>query len=170
MKKHLNKILVFISVIVAFAFINANKFTDFEARNFNGINVSTSIIQDKIIIIHTILSQSKSYNDEISVYKELQDVYVKAFFDKYAKKGLVVITLTDKVVNESILPNKDYTFLIKEKKIKELLKQYQLNKNGGNLIINGKREIVYTNVPINELKLKVGSLLTRDRLEINYFE
>lgn len=170
MKKHLNKILVFISVIVAFAFINANKFTDFEARNFKGINVSTSNIQDKIIIIHTILSQSKSYNDEISVYKELQDVYVKAFFDKYAKKGLVVITLTDKVVNESILPNKDYTFLIKEKKIKELLKQYQLNKNGGNLIINGKREIVYTNVPINELKLKVGSLLTRDRLEINYFE
>lgn len=170
MKKILLKSFILLAVVLAFAFEVINQFTDFETKNFKNINVSTSNIQDKIILLHTISSKSPTYKDDILLYKELQDVYVKAFFDRYAKKGLVVITLTDKIVDEKLIPNAEYTFISNNKTIKDLIKKYNLPSNGGNLIINGKREIVQQNVPANNLKLAVGSLLTRDRLEINYFD
>jgi hypothetical protein len=170
MKKILLISFIVLAVVFAFAFEVINQFTDFETKNFKNINVSTSSIQDKIILLHTISSKSPTYKEDILLYKELQDVYIKAFFDRYAKKGLVVITLTDKIVDEKLIPNADYTFISNNKVAKDLIKKYNLPSNGGNLIINGKREIVQQNVPANNLKLAVGSLLTRDRLEINYFD
>lgn len=170
MKKKLFKSFIALAVVLTFAFKVTNQFNDFETKNFKNINVSTSSIQDKIILLHTISSKSPTYKEDILLYKELQDVYVKAFFDRYAKKGLVVITLTDKIVDEKLIPNADYTFSSNNKVIKDIIKKYNLLSNYGNLIINGKREIVQQNVPTNNLKLAVGSLLTRDRLEINYFD
>ncbi len=159
-----------IAIISAFAFETVSLFNDFETKNFKGNNVATSSIQDKIILIYTISSKSSSYSDDISLYKEIQDIYVKAFFDRYAKKGLVVITLTDKVIEEQLIPNSEFTFISNNKVIKEFFKKHNLSLNGSNLIINGKREIVHTNVPNDKLKFTIGALLTRDRLEINYFD
>lgn len=170
MKKIFFKSFIVLAVVFAFAFEVINYFTDFETKNYKNINVSTSNIQDKIILLYTISSKSSTFKEDILIYKEIQDVYVKAFFDRYAKKGLVVITLTDAVVDEKLIPNADYTFISNNKVVKDLIKKYNLPSNGGNLIINGKREIVQQNVPTNKLKLAVGSLLTRDRLEINYFD
>lgn len=164
------KIFISFSVIFTLAFQTINQFTDFEAKNLKGNNVATSTIQDKIIIVHAISSKSPTYKEDMMVYKELQDIYVKAFFDRYAKKGLVVITLTDMVVDNSILPNPDYTISAKSKIAKNLIKKYNITSNGGNIIINGKREIVHTNVPVDKLKSTIGSMLTRDRSIINYFE
>jgi hypothetical protein len=164
------KTFIRFSVIFTLAFQTINQFTDFEAKNIKGSNVTTSTIQDKIIIVHTITSKSPSYKEEMMVYKELQDIYVKAFFDRYAKKGLVVITLTDKVADTSILPNPDYTISINSKTAKDLIRKYNINSNGGNIIINGKREIAHTNVPVDKLKSTIGSMLSRDRSVINYFE
>lgn len=168
--KYFISFFIAFAVVIAFAFEVNNHFTDFETNNFKNINVSTSSIQDKIILLYTISSKSPTYKEDILLYKELQDVYVKAFFDRYAKKGLVVITLTDKIVDEKLIPNADYTFSSNNRVIKDIIKKYNLPFNGGNLIINGKREIVQQNVTTNNLKLAVGSMLTRDRLEINYFE
>ncbi len=164
-----NPFLILI-VFVVFGFETVNHFTDFETKNFKGNNVSTSSIQDKIILLHTISSKSSSYKDDILLYKELQDVYVKAFFDRFAKKGLVVITFTDKVIDEKLLPNSEFTFILNNKTTKELIKKYDLSSADSNLIINGKKEIIHKNVPNDKLKSVVGSLLTRDRLEINYFD
>lgn len=164
------KSFLLIAIISAFAFETVSLFNDFETKNFKGNNVTTSSIQDKIILLHTISSKSTSYKDDILLYKELQDIYVKAFFDRYAKKGLVVITFTDKVIDEQLIPNSEFTFISNNKVIKEFFKNHNLSLNGSNLIINGKREIVHTNVPNDKLKSVIGSLLTRDRLEINYFD
>lgn len=165
----LNTFLI-IAIAFTYGFEGTHQFVDFEAKNHKGINVATSSIQDKIIVLHTISSKSVSYKKDLSVFKELQGIYQKAFFDRYAKKGLVVITITDKILDNSILPNLDYTFLLNDKTIKTILKQYNLNKSGSNIIINGKREIVYSNVPNEKIKSVVASLLTRDRTAINYFE
>lgn len=164
------KSFLLIAIISAFAFETVSLFNDFETKNFKGNNVTTSSIQDKIILLHTISSKSTSYKVDISLYKEIQDIYVKAFFDRYAKKGLFVITVTDKVIDEQLIPNSEFTFISNNKVIKEFLKKHNLSLNGSNLIINGKREIVHTNVPNEKLKSTIGSLLTRDRLEINYFD
>lgn len=170
MKNISQKSFLLIAIISAFAFETVSLFNDFETKNFKGNNVTTSSIQDKIILLHTISSKSTSYKDDILLYKELQDIYVKAFFDRYAKKGLVVITVTDKVIDEQLIPNSEFTFISNNKVIKEFFKKHNLSLNGSNLIINGKREIVHTNVPNEKLKSTIGSLLTRDRLEINYFD
>jgi glutathione peroxidase-family protein len=170
MKNIALKSFIIIAVFFASAFEMLNQFTDFEAKNLKGNNVATSTIQDKIIIVHAISSKSATYKEDMMVYKELQDIYVKAFFDRYAKKGLVVITLTDMVVDNSLLPNPNYTISAKSKIAKNLIKKYNITSNGGNIIINGKREIVHTNIPVDKLKSVIGSMLTRDRLEINYFE
>ncbi|MFN4234249.1 MAG: hypothetical protein ACK4IK_05530 [Bacteroidia bacterium] len=170
MKNIVLKAFLAIAIIVAMGFEVTHQFIDFEAKNYNGINVATSSIQDKIIVLHTISSKSISYKKDLSVYKELQGIYQKAFFDRYAKKGLVVITITDKILDNTILPNSDFTFLLNDKTIKSILKKYNLNKNGGNIIVNGKREIVHSNIPTEKIKSMVASLLTRDRAAINYFE
>lgn len=160
--------LVMIAILLGFKF--QNQFIDFEVENHLGKKVTTSSIQDKIIVLHSILSNSPTYKEDLAIYKELQDIYVKAFFDRYAKKGLVVITITDKILDNSILPNTDYTFLLSDKTIKTILKKYNLNKNGSNIIVNGKREIVYSNIPNEKIKSVIATLLTRDRASINYFE
>lgn len=169
MKNIALKLFLIFVVLIAFGFETINQFADFETKNFSGNNVSTSSIEDKIIVLHTISSNSPSYKEDILIYKELQDIYVKAFFDRYAKKGLVVITLTDRIIDEKLIPNIQFTFSIKNKIIKELIKKYNLLPDGSNLIISGKREIVRSNVSTDKLKNEIGALLTRDRALINYY-
>lgn len=50
------------------------------------------------------------------------------------------------------------------------MKKYNLLPNGSNLIINGKRVIVNSNIPTDKLKNSIAALLTRDRNIINYYD
>lgn len=86
MKKDAIKSFLIFVVLTSFGFQTIKQFTDFETKNFSGNNVSTSNIEDKIIVLHTISSKSSSYKEDILIYKEIQDVYVKAFLTDTLKK------------------------------------------------------------------------------------
>jgi hypothetical protein len=170
--------LIFLSIFLL-GFVNHQKelFNDFTFTNIQGNIKNTSDINDKVILIHLWSNNNAQSIENLKSYKEAQEIYQKAFFNKHAKKGLVVISIcidaqkaNASVINKELLPNSEYSFVENKGLKSELLQKQNLQTLSSNLIVDGEKNIIFRNFDVTTTKSKLGSMLTRDRNEINYYE